>query len=347
MLQLDTGLRRITMETAAKVDRRTFLSGCAAAVCSFERSGLAMHESAHRHLAILDAPSNLGLKPPSPGKEPGVRNMPGALRAHGIVQRLRAEDAGIVVPAAYAGAIDPAIKVRNAKEIRDYSLHLADRIGELLGQGRFPLVLGGDCSILLGSAFALRKRGRYGLLFVDGHSDLLTPASSQTGGAAGMDLALATGVGPELLTDIEGKKPYIRPEDTILFGYRRPAPDDKSPAGPQQPMAAFSLSSIRQQGIAQSARTAVAHLESAPTKGFWIHVDMDVLATEWMSAVDSPEPGGMTPHELSTVLKAAVNSECCIGMEFTIYDPTLDPSGSGADLIVNMLAELFSQNGDT
>jgi arginase len=161
-----------------------------------------------------------------------------------------------------------------------------------------------------------------------------------------MDLALATGIGPELLTDIEGRKPYIRPEDTTLCGYRRPVPGDKSAAVPQPPMAAFPLSLIRQKGVTQSAQRVVAHLESAPTKGFWVHVDMDVLATEWMSAVDSPEPGGMTPHELSTVLKAAVNSERCIGMELTIYDPTLDPSGSGADLIVNMLAELFSKNGE-
>jgi arginase len=301
-----------------------------------------MTESVHRHLAVLDAPSNLGLKPPSPGREPGVKNMPGVLRAHGIMQRLRAEDAGSVVPPPYAGALDPAIKVRNARGIRNYSLQLADRIDELLGRGRFPLVLGGDCSILLGSALALRKRGKYGLLFVDGHADLLTPASSQSGGAAGMDLALATGLGPELLTDIEGRKPYIRPEDTILFGYRRPSPGETSPAAPQPPMGAFTLNLIQQQGVAQSARTAVAHLASAPTQGFWIHVDMDVLATEWMPAVDSPETGGMTPHELSTLLKAAVSSDRCAGMEITIYDPTLDPAGRGADLIVNMLAGIFS-----
>jgi arginase len=302
-----------------------------------------MGRPAHRQLAILDAPSNLGLKPPSPGEEPGVKNMPGTLRAHGILQRLRAEDAGLVVPSAYIGAIDPETGVRNAKQIRDYSLLLADRIGELLDQGRFPLVLGGDCSILLGAAFSLRKRGRYGLLFIDGHTDLQTPASSQTGGAAGMDLALVTGLGPELLTDIDCRRPYIRSEDTIVCGYRRPAPGEDSPAAPQPPMAAFPLPLMQQQGFTQSAETAVAHLEAASTQGFWVHVDMDVLATQWMSAVDSPEPGGMTPQELSTLLRAAVNSERCTGMEITIYDPTLDPSGAGADLIIQMLAELFSQ----
>jgi arginase len=294
-------------------------------------------------LAVLDAPSNLGLKPPSPGQEPGVKNMPGALRARGIIQRLRAEDAGSVVPRAYSSTIDPEIEVRNAKAIRDYSLQLADRIDELLGRGKFPLVLGGDCSILLGSALALRKRGRYGLLFVDGHADLLTPANSQSKGAAGMDLALATGLGPEPLTNIEGRKPYIRPEDTVIFGYRQPAPGEASPAAPQPPMGAFPLSLIQQQGIAPSSRTAMTHLASAPTQGFWIHLDVDVLATKWMPAVDSPEDGGMTPEELSTLLKIAVSSDRCVGMEVTIYDPTLDPAGKGADLIVNMLAEVFSR----
>lgn len=161
-----------------------------------------------------------------------------------------------------------------------------------------------------------------------------------------MDLALATGLGPELLTDIESRKPFIKPEDTIIFGYRRPAPGETSPAAPQPPMAAFPLNLIQQQGIAQSARTAVAHLESLPIQGFWIHVDMDVLATDWMPAVDSPETGGMTPRELSTVLKVATNSNRCAGMEITIYDPTLDPAGKGADLIVNLLAEVFSRNGE-
>jgi arginase len=333
--------------TLSEYSRRRFVSLIAAALCFSEHPGNclshAMTKSAHRRLAVLDAPSNLGLKPPSPGQEPGVKNMPGALRAHGIIQRLRAEDAGSVVPPAYASAIDPVIEVRNAKAIRDYSLQLADRIDELLGRGKFPLVLGGDCSILLGSALALRKRGRYGLLFVDGHADLLTPANSQSKGAAGMDLALATGLGPELLANIEGRKPYIRPEDTVIFGYRQPAPGEASPAAPQPPMGAFPLNLIQQQGIAQSGRTAMTHLASAPTQGFWIHVDVDVLATKWMPAVDSPEDGGMTPEELSTLLIIAMSSDRCVGMEVTIYDPTLDPPGKGADLIVNMLAEVFSR----
>ncbi|HEY1743791.1 MAG TPA: arginase family protein [Granulicella sp.] len=295
----------------------------------------------HRRLTLLDAPSNLGLKPPSPGKEPGVRQMARVLRAHGIVTQLHAEDAGEVTPPNYQAAIDSATKIRNAHAIRDYSAQLASRIGTLLDENRFPLVLGGDCSILLGSTLALRKRGRYGLLFIDGHSDLLTPEISQTGGAAGMDLALATGTGPKLLTEIDAAGPYIQPGDAVVFGYNWPPPDEASPAAPKPPMMAFPLSTVRKQGAAHSAQTAVTHLEGIG-RGFWIHLDLDVLAPEWMPAVDSPNPGGMTPEELLTTLKIAVSSKQCVGMEVTIYDPTQDPKEHGADLIVKLLVQAFS-----
>ena len=65
--------------------------------------------------------------------------------------------------------------------------------GDLLDRGRFPLVLGGDCSLLLGPTLALRRCGRFGLVFLDGHEDLLTPETSQSKDVAGMDLALACG----------------------------------------------------------------------------------------------------------------------------------------------------------
>ena len=295
----------------------------------------------HRRLTLLDAPSNLGLKPPSPGKEPGVRQMARVLRAHGIVARLHAEDAGEVTPPQYQAAIDSATKIRNVHAIREYSTQLASRIGTLLDENRFPLVLGGDCSILLGSALALRKRGLYGLLFIEGHSDLLTPEISQTGGAAGMDLALATGTGPKLLTVIDTVGPYIQPSDTVVFGYNWPPLGEPSPATPKPPMMAFPLGTVRKQRVAHSAQTAVAHLESIG-QGFWIHLDLDVLAPEWMPAVDSPNPGGMTPEELLTTLEIAVSSKQCVGMEVTIYDPTQDPKEQGADLIVKLLAQAFS-----
>jgi arginase len=295
-------------------------------------------EPSRRRLTVLDAPSNLGLKP-CPTGEPGVKHLARALRAHGLIEQLQAEDAGMVVPPPYEGAMDPILKVRNAEKIRDYSRQLANQVDRLLERGQFPIVLGGDCSILLGIALALHKRGRHGLFFVDGHTDLLTPAESETGGAAGMDLAIVTGTGPKLLTDIDGREPYLQSSHVAVFGYRWPAADDTSSATPWPPMMAFPLDLIRQQGVGEAARSVVTYLETAFEGQFWVHCDVDVLAPEWMPAVDSPDPDGMSPHELAITLTTAFESAHCIGLDITIYDPTLDPGEDGADLVVDLLVK--------
>ena len=99
-------------------------------------------------------------------------------------------------------------------------MQLADAVADVVERDEFPVLLGGDCSILLGSTLALRRRGRYGLLFIDGHADFYQPEANPNGEAASMDLAFATGRGPELLTNLEGLRPLVRDEDVVAFGFR-------------------------------------------------------------------------------------------------------------------------------
>src|SRR5687768_1867749 len=120
-------------------------------------------------IALLDAPSNLGLRPPAPGRIPGVYRLPDAIRVHGLLERLGAHDAGRVPAPPYSPEPDPATGYRNGTALAAYSLALAERVEALLRAGHFPLVLGGDCSILLGDLLALRALGRFGLIFIDGH----------------------------------------------------------------------------------------------------------------------------------------------------------------------------------
>ena len=101
----------------------------------------------------------------------------------------------------------------NPTGLRNYLPMLADAVGAVLDRGEFPIVLGGDCSILLGSALALRRRGRFGLLFLDGHADFYQPEAEPTGESASMDLALVTGRGPEIVANLEGRRPLVRDED--------------------------------------------------------------------------------------------------------------------------------------
>ncbi|MGH2559649.1 MAG: arginase family protein [Thermomicrobiales bacterium] len=290
--------------------------------------------------AIVEAPSNLGLRPT------GVETLPAAVLGAGLAERIGARRAGLVPPLPYDARRDPETGILNPGGIRDYSRRLADALGAALDRGEFPVVLGGDCSILLGSLLALRRRGRFGLLFLDGHSDFYRPENEPLGEAASMELALATGRGPTIVTDIEGRRPLVRDEDVVAFGMRDAAKDpeyaaDPLPAG----MCALDLAEIRRVGTERSAHEAMAHLsrEGGPHR-FWIHLDADVLDDAVMPAVDYRMPDGLSWAELESVLRAAVGSGRAAGLEVTIYNPRLDPGGRIASDFVEVLAKALSSS---
>ncbi|WP_348650225.1 arginase family protein [Verrucosispora sp. WMMD573] len=291
-----------------------------------------------RRIAVLDAPSNLGLRPPTPTSVPGCGKAPGALRDQGLLPRLRARDAGCLTPPRYdAGDWRPGDGVCHAREIADYSAALADRIGAIIDRGEFPVVLGGDCSILLGSALAMHRLGeavggRIGLIFVDGHSDFRHPGNaSYVGAAAGEDLALVTGRGQADLAAIEGRRPYFRDVDVVVLGIR--AQDeyrlDLQAAG----IITRPVPALRAEGAARTAQWA--HEQLADCAGYWVHVDVDVLDPAVMPAVDAPDPGGIAFAELEILLAGLVDTPHCLGVELTVFDPDYDPDGAYAAEIVN------------
>ena len=159
---------------------------------------------AKSRFTIIEAPSVLGLFPK------GVETLPSALLGAGLAEHLNARRAGRLEPPPYNGHRDPETLVLNPLGIRDYSIRLADEVGRVLDAGEFPIVLGGDCSIMLGCLLALRRRERHCLLFLDGHADFYQPEAEPNGEVASMELALATGRGPAVLTDLEGKRPLVR-----------------------------------------------------------------------------------------------------------------------------------------
>lgn len=164
--------------------------------------------------AIIEAPSVLGLFPG------GVERLPEALIDAGLPAAVGARVATRIASGPYDPRRDPATGLRNPSALRDYAHRLADATAGVLDSGEFPLVLGGDCSILLGNMLALRRKGRYGLLFIDGHADFYQPAAEPNGEAASMDLALVTGRGPDLLADLDGRGPLVRDDDVVQFARR-------------------------------------------------------------------------------------------------------------------------------
>ncbi len=292
-------------------------------------------------MEIIEAPSNLGLRPPAPGREPGVRRMPDALRAAGLHARLAPAAVRRVEPPPYGFDLDPALGVRNAAAIADYSRRLADAVDEALAAGRLPLVLGGDCSVLLGGLLALGRRGRHALLFADGHTDFGTPATSRTGGAAGMDLAIACGRGLPLLTRLGGVRPLVEEADVVAFGFR----DMPDPAThPWREVLGtrierMDLARVRALGTDAAIRAALGYLAGRPTVGFWLHVDLDVVDSALLPAVDSPQPDGLSFEDLERLLRLARGASGFRGADITIFDPDLDPAGRLAARLAEVIAE--------
>ncbi|NGO47883.1 arginase family protein [Streptomyces ureilyticus] len=295
-----------------------------------------------RNLVVLDAPSNLGLRPPAPGTVPGCYKLAGALREQRIVQRLGAMEGGVVVPPRYdRGDWQEGDGVFNAAAIAAYTRKLADRIEHHVRAGDLPVVLGGDCSIQLGASLALRRIGRFGLAAVDGSADFRHPGNSERIGAAGgEELALGTGRGQEDLTNLEGLRPYLKDEDVRLFGIRDYDEERAELAALKIPT--VTVGDLREWGADALARAAAQSFEAPHVGGFWVHLDADVLDPSVMPAVDSPDPDGLLPDELVALLRPLVNSPHCVGFNVTIYDPDLDPEGTAGALLADIVAAAFT-----
>lgn len=291
---------------------------------------------------VIDVPSNLGLKPT------GVERLPSALRATGLVERLGAVDGERVAPSApYDPVRDRVTGLLNGRAIHHLSRAVASVVAAVVDAGRVPLVLAGDCSVILGGLLGLRQASRRdrrsarpGLMFVDGHVDFYQPAASPTGEVADMDLALATGRGPEVLAGLDSNSALVRDEDVVAVGARDV--DERTAAGSQDvaatPIHLFELTAIRERGIDEVARAAaaiVARPDLSP--GFWLHLDADVLDDAIMPAVDYRQSGGLSSTEVTTLLRTAVRSGRLAGLSVAIYNPMLDPTGDAGRRLAECL----------
>ncbi|MGX1273294.1 arginase family protein [Streptomyces phaeoluteigriseus] len=291
-----------------------------------------------RNFVVLDAPSNLGLRPPAPGTVPGCHKLAGALREQRIVRRLGALEGGVVVPPRYdRGDWKEGDGVFNAPALASYTRRLADRVERHVRDGDFPVVLGGDCSIQLGASLALRRIGRYGLAAVDASHDFRHPGNSTAVGAAGgEEVALATGRGQDDLTDLEGLRPYLRDEDVRFFGIRDAFADDTAELAALR-MPVVTVGGLREWGPETLGAATARAFEIPGLDGFWVHLDADVLDPPVMPAVDSPDPDGLFPDELVALLRPLLASPRCAGLNVTIYDPDLDPDGTAGALLADLV----------
>jgi arginase len=285
-----------------------------------------------RCCAIIEAPSILGLKPT------GVEQLPERLIRNGLIERSGARWAERLATPPYRDERDPETRTLNARAIADWSPTLADAVGGVLDASNFPLILGGDCSILLGSLLALKRRGRFGLLFIDGHADFYQPEANPNGEAASMELGFATGYGPPLLTNLEGRRPLVREQDVVVFGVRDAQEQHAYGSQPlPRDMLSIDLAHLRRVGIEAAVQAALNRLTGPELDGFFVHVDADCLDDALMPAVDYRLADGLSVEELLTLLQRALRSDKAVGLEVTIYNPSLDRDGSAGSLLTDLL----------
>ena len=301
-----------------------------------------------RNICLVRAPSNLGLRSLRPGHVPGTWRAPQALSEAGLVDLLAPARVVDLERPTYSTEPQPGTRLRNGPAIRRFNLELAEIVAGALGQSEFPLIIGGDCSILLGALAAARRSGAVALVHVDGHSDFRHPGNydvdAALGSAAGMDLALATGRGDPLLTEWPGiAGPLVADEAVVQIGERESRdadfawPDINSTAITR--IDVFAARELGAAGVLEKTRATLARADCP----YWLHLDVDVLDQTIMPAVDSPGSPGIDPDGLVAILSALAADQRCIGMDMTIYDPDLDPTGELARLLVSLLGRVLKQ----
>jgi len=297
-------------------------------------------------IAVLSAPTNLGLRPPEPGSVPGCAKAPEAFREAGLHSRLLdagAIDAGVVLPGRYVDDADPTGgRVRNQDALVDHAYRLAARLEQLLHAGQAPLVLGGDCSLLVGAGLALARRGRHGLVHLDGHTDFRHPGNSDVClSVAGEDLAAAVGRHWPAIADLDGCGPYFTAADVVHVGCRDN--DEYLQETRQSIGAVIPARQVQREGVDQAVQRAHDVAGAAHLRGYWLHLDVDVLDPHHLPAVDSPDAGGLNPDELTGLLTAL--APAAVGAQVTVFDPDLDPNGRYARLLADVLSTGLHQLG--
>jgi arginase len=286
-------------------------------------------------LALIGVPAN------SSGTVDGVARAPAVLRQRGLATALAGHrgftDAGDV-------ALPVPLPVRGPSGLlaEDALVAMIEQVAQAVGaarrRGQFPLLLGGDCPVLLGALAALQAEAdRPGLLFADGHEDAWPPRMSPTGEAADCELGLALGLfDAGLSPQLRAVLPRIDPADVAAVGPRDAA--ELAAAG----VASLSgqLGALIRPAQLTADRYAPA-LASLPPP-WWLHTDLDVLATAELAAVDYPQPGGLTWDQLAALTATALAADGCAGWSVCIYNPDLDPGRDGADAIVTYITQAIS-----
>jgi len=293
-------------------------------------------------IALLGAPTSAA------ALSLGHENAPAALRTAGIVDRLRTigyevADLGDDPPQLYQPD-EESPRARNLSRVLAAIEALKPRVEQAVKSTALPLILAGDCSVALATVAGVRRYFRnVGMIFMDRDADLNTPATTTSGCVDGMVVSHLSGRGAAELVRFWGEPPLVREPDMALFGVDRLDPPEEEVLR-QSPLRRYLADDVQRMGAAAAAQAAVDRIHSSSHE-FVLHFDVDVISN--FQATNYPGSGGLSLAEVREALLVFVQQKHLAAMEVTSYNPTKDPDGSGAKLLIDLLADVLEKRLET
>lgn len=291
---------------------------------------------------IIGVPVDLG------ASRRGTDMGPSAIRYAGLSKTLRNMGLDVIDHGNINIPVPESLKIDNPHllfidEITEGCVALGDMVSAVLDRGNFPLVLGGDHSIALGSLLGLsRKVPDVGLIWMDAHGDFNTFETSETGNIHGMSLAASCGLGDARLVNIGGFFPKIKAEKAVIIGVRDLDPEEKLLLK-QSKVTVFSMKDIDEMGIARITREAIA-IAGNGGSGIHLSFDMDIVDPSIASGVGTPVTGGLNYREAHLALELIAEAKNLKSMEVVEVNPILDGRANAtANVAVEFIASALGQ----
>jgi len=274
----------------------------------------------------------------------GREGAPAALRAAGLVDRLASigysvTDLGDDSPQVYQ-ADEESPRAQNIPRVLAALEALKPRVEQAVKSGALPLVLSGDCSVVLATLAAVRRYFRHvGLVYFDRDADLLTPATTSSGCVDGMVISHVVGRGAAELVRFWSEPPLVREPDLALFGVARLDPAEEEVLN-RTPLRRYLAAEVHSKGAAAAAEAAMDGIHAGRHE-FVLHFDVDVIAD--FQATDDAGGGGLSLDEVRGALGVFVKQEHLAAIDIAAYNPAKDADGSGAKFIVDLLVAVFKE----
>ena len=274
----------------------------------------------------------------------GIATAIDVLRSAGLAERLAergVQDAGDLTLEAPSGERGPS-GLLNEQALSRLVVTTRDMVRAVHARARVPLLVGGDCPVLLGALAAIAG-GEHanGLIMIDGHEDAWPPALSETGEASDSELGIALGtISVALPSPLDEWVPLVDPAHVALLGPRDARAIAQGGATSVRSEVACFLDDEEVASVGGD-QSMTAALDAISGVAFWLHVDLDVLATADFPAVDYPQPGGLHWDDLDRLVAAAVAGTRCRGASIAIYNPDRDPDRSAAQRIVEFVSHFI------